>query len=74
MVDFVSVTKNMKPFDVSRTFLASLMLCNSENVTFENSESGDDGVSQPDSLQLKLLTLDINSPMENYLAPSLSSQ
>lgn len=69
----MSITKNLHPFDVSRTFLATLMLCNSENVVFCGDED-ENGVSSPDSLRLKLLKLDLNSPMENYLAPSVTSR
>jgi len=69
IVDFASITKHQDPFDVSRTFLASLMLCNTENITFCGNQT--DGVSKPERLQVKLLKADYDSPMENYLAPSL---
>lgn len=51
-------------------FLASLTLCNSENIKFQSKVESD--VSLPENLELKLMKLEIDSPMENYLAPSIS--
>lgn len=65
----MEITKKQEVFDVSRTFLASLMLCNSENIKFCN--DGDSGVSDPESLEMKLLKLEIDSPMDDILVPSL---
>jgi hypothetical protein len=69
IVNFASITKHQDPYEVSRTFLTSLMLCNTENITFCNVGEGE--VSSPENLQLKLFNVQIDSPMDNYLAPSL---
>ena len=45
------------------------MLCNSENISFCNDQES--GISNPETLCVKLLKLQIDSPMENYLAPSV---
>jgi condensin-2 complex subunit H2 len=70
-VEFISITKDQEPYEVCRTFLASLMLCNSENVIFNGSKTS--SVSSPDDLHLKVLKKDTNSPMETYLAPSVAN-
>ena len=48
------------------------MLCNTENMIFCN--AGDSEVSGPDSLEVELLKLELDSPLVDYLAPSLLSQ
>ena len=49
-----------------------MTLCNSENIRFCN--SGETDVALPESLELKLMKLDIDSPMENYIAPSMTEE
>mmetsp|Transcript_13340 Transcript_13340/g.19884 ORF Transcript_13340/g.19884 Transcript_13340/m.19884 type:complete len:876 (-) Transcript_13340:117-2744(-) len=71
-VKFVSITSKQEPYEVCRTFLATLMLCNSENVAF--SEGEEHTISSPDDLCIKLLSKDLDSPMESFLAPSASDQ
>jgi len=71
-IPFREITKNKDVFDVSRTFLTTLMLCNTENIAFCNEGNGE--VSKAESLEVKLLKSDIDSPMDNFLAPSVMSQ
>lgn len=63
-IDFGAVTRDCRHYDVCRLFLASLSLCNSENVEilFDKEEQ---------SLRMKLLRNTIGRPMETYLAPSI---
>ncbi len=70
MIKFASLTKSLDTYQVSRTFLASLSLCNSENIIFCDKGEAEE-VALPESLELKLMKLEINSPMEHYLAPSM---
>ena len=70
VIKFVSLTKNLDTYQVSRAFLTSLSLCNSENIKFHNQREAEE-VALPESLELKLTKLEINSTMEHYLAPSM---
>ena len=73
MVKFASMTKDLDTYQVSRTFLASLSLCNSENIQFCNNVETEEvaEVALPEDLEIKLMKLEIDSPMEHYLAPSM---
>ena len=62
VVDFRDVTRHSPPYEVCRMFLASLSLSNSGNIHLVG--SGDDCTS----LQIELLSSDIERPMETYLA------
>jgi len=52
--------------------LATLMLCNSENVTFVDEGVLSGSIATPESLKLLLLSSDIQSPLDGYLAPSVA--
>mmetsp|Transcript_4909 Transcript_4909/g.9369 ORF Transcript_4909/g.9369 Transcript_4909/m.9369 type:complete len:138 (+) Transcript_4909:2347-2760(+) len=77
-VEFASITKDKEPYEVCRTFLASLMLCNSENIsltchaTREHVEGHH--VSSPDDLFIKILNKDFQTPLStSYLATSIDT-
>ena len=63
-IPFVNVTKDQEPYDVSRLFLASLMLCNSENIKFSGINVGQ--VTSPDQLCVKVLKANIDSHVDDY--------
>lgn len=63
-IPFVSVTMNQEPYDVSRIFLASLMLCNSENIRFSGINVGQ--VTSPDQLCVQVLKTQVDSHVDNY--------
>jgi hypothetical protein len=71
-VDFHQVTKNSEPYEVCRLFLSSLMLCNSGNIVLSHDEACAT-VQTPDTLRIELLESQIDSPMETYMAPSVSA-
>ena len=72
VIKFVSLPKNLDRYQVSRVFLinTSLSLCNSENIKFHNQREAEE-VALPESLELNLMKLEINSPIEHYIAPSM---
>lgn len=77
-INFASITKDKEPYDVCRTFLASLMLCNSENISLTTratwtQKNVDRHVSSPDDLFLKVLNTEFQTPIGNYLTPNLNS-
>ena len=55
-----------------RLFLASLMLCNSENVSFVDEGTAPGSIATPASLKLELLSSDMQSPLDGYLVPSVA--
>jgi condensin-2 complex subunit H2 len=63
-VAFRDISHDCQPFDVCRLFLAALSLSNSQNVKFTSD-------STLNSLQLELLSSDMERPMETYFAPSV---
>ena len=67
-VDFREVTRHCPQFEVCRMFLASLSLCNSGNVGLGGTNV------KGTSLQIDLLSGDIERPMETYLAPSAAEE
>jgi hypothetical protein len=72
----VSITKDKEPYEVSRTFLTALMLCNDEKISFGKNDACNEGrrVHSPHTLTIKLLNSDLDSPMDTYLAPSIQEQ
>lgn len=66
-IEFHSVTRDKKQYDVCRLFLASLSLSNSGNVRFTAPEGQ---VMTPDTLHIELLNSTVDRPMQTYLAPS----
>jgi condensin-2 complex subunit H2 len=66
VVSFRKLTRDCPPHEVCRMLLASLSLANSGNLQLV--DIARDGAS----LQLELLTSEIERPMETYLAPSLT--
>lgn len=75
-IPFVSITKDKEPYEVSRTFLTALMLCNDEKISFGKNDACNEGrrVHSPHTLTIKLLNSDLDSPMDTYLAPSIQEQ
>jgi hypothetical protein len=65
VVSFRKITRDCPPHEVCRLLLASLSLANSGNVQLV--DIARDGAS----LQLELLSSEIERPMETYLAPSM---
>lgn len=65
-VAFRDVTLHRDKSDVCRMFLATLSLSNSGNVSIAQKSL--------DDMTIELLCSEIDHPMENYLAPSLSEQ
>ena len=65
LVDFRDVSKNLPPHEVGRMFLASLSLCNSGNIIFEETHQRENPSS---SLFVSLLQSDIVRPTTNYAA------
>lgn len=63
-VSFRDISQGCQPFDVCRLFLAALSLSNSQNVKFTSE-------STLNSLQLELLSSDMERPMDTYFAPSV---
>jgi len=66
LIDFVSITRNKEPHEVSRIFLTSLMLCNTNNTEFRPEHA--DEVATPDGLKLELLSFKFESRIDNYLS------
>jgi condensin-2 complex subunit H2 len=64
VVSFSKITRGCKTYEICRLFLASLNLSSTGNVAF-TSES-------IDSLEMKLLSSQVDRPMETYMAPSAS--
>jgi len=65
IIDFVSLTHNKEPHEVSRIFLSSLMLCNSNNAVFRHTKP--DEVATPDELKFEMLSFKFESRIGNYL-------
>lgn len=70
-IPFVTVTKDQEPYDVSRIFLASLMLCNSENIKFSGINVGQ--VTSPDQLCVKVLKANIASHVDDYFGNEIEN-
>lgn len=66
LIDFASITHNKEPHEVSRIFLSTLMLCNTNNTTFRPVHT--DEVATPDGLKLELLSVKFESRIESYLS------
>jgi hypothetical protein len=71
-VNFSSIVTTNERYEVCRLFLATLMLCNSENVTLIDQGAVPGSIAKPDSLKVMLLKTDLHSPMDGYLAPSVA--
>jgi len=71
-VEYFKIVSNHDEYEVCRLFLATLMLCNSENVTFVDDKIVPGTVATPESLKLALLSPDLDSPLAGFLAPSIS--
>jgi len=63
IVYFDSIPTNKNKHEISRYFLASLMLCNTENISFRNDNAGH--VSKPETLQFEVNNFDLISPLES---------
>jgi condensin-2 complex subunit H2 len=70
-IPFVSVTMDQEPYDVSRLFLASLMLCNSENIKFSGINVGH--VTSPDQLRVKVLKAQVESHVDDYFGNTVEN-
>ena len=72
-VSFASITQDQEPYQVSRTFLTALMLCNDGKISFCQNNDCNEGckVHGPESLKINLLDSNLDCPLDNYLAPSV---
>lgn len=70
-IPFVSVTMDQEPYDVSRLFLASLMLCNSENIKFSGINVGQ--VTSPGQLRVKVLKAQVESHVDDYFGNTVEN-
>ena len=64
VVSFSEIARGCKTYEICRLFLASLNLSSSGNVAFTSKSM--------DSLEMKLLSTQVDCPMETYMAPSAS--
>lgn len=71
-IPFVSVTRDLEPYDVSRIFLASLMLCNTENIKFSGINVGK--VTTPEQLCVEVLKPNIESHVDDYFESMIDSE
>ena len=72
-VSFAYITQHQEPYQVSRTFLTTFMLCNDGKISFCQNNGCSEGckVHDPKSLKINFLDSNLASPVDNYLAPSV---